>query len=587
MPPRKRAKVEPTDDGEQLKLLVDTPEQLSYELIRPVVLFGRSPAQRARETGAASRTIHRRAAKFADNGMRSLFGPSSESHGRLAPAVRTAILELKAEHPALKTYEISTICYVRFDHRPSPHTVARILAEGPLPTVVGRRYPPHHRIPEPVERRLAIVRLHSEGWSSTSIASYLEVSRVTVHATLRRWIDEGLAGMDDQSRAPKTRVRKADLRAIAEVRSLQENPELGAFRIHAALKQLGIDLSPRTCGRILALNRKLYRLSGPQAQPPRAPKEMPFKATRRHQYWTVDIRYLDMHTLGGGMIYVIAILENYSRTILARALSRRQDLSAYLIVLFEAVRLYGVPEALVSDSGGVFRAKQASRIYATLGIRKEQIERGQAWQSYIETTFNIQRRMADWHFARATTWEELQRSHERWKTDHNVQEHWAHLERPDTRRSPAAVLGWVTGKARELEDLQRIFYATRFGRRANPPGSVRFRHWRLYAERGVARKPVGVWLNQGSLALEFSGETLARYVAAYEEDGTHLKEIVAPEFFATRFRSPHPPLWDVDAEGGSPIRRLPEYRPRRRRESEGVQGRLFPVSVDGPRLARA
>ncbi len=344
----------------------------------------------------------------------------------------------------------------RFDHRPSSHTVARILAENAVSPPLRRRYPSYQQIPDPVERRLAIVRLHREGWSSTSIASYLEVSRVTVYATLRRWIDEGLAGMDDQSRAPKTRVRKTDMKAIAQVRTLQENPELGAFRMHAALQQIGIELSPRTCGRILALNRKLYGFSKAPA-PPHEPKAMPFKATRRHQYWTVDLRYLDMHNLGGGMIDVIAILENDSRTILARALSRRQDLSAYLIVLFEAIRLDGVPEALVSDSGGVFRAKHASRIDATLGIRQEQIDRGQAWQSSIETTFNVQRRMADGHFAQARTWDELARSHERWKTDDNVQEHSAHLKRPDNRRSPAEVLGWVTGKTSEFADLQRIF----------------------------------------------------------------------------------------------------------------------------------
>jgi hypothetical protein len=44
------------------------------------------------------------------------------------------------------------------------------------------------------------------------------------------------------------------------IRALQENPELGECHIHQALKQVGIDLSPRTCGRILALNRKLYGL---------------------------------------------------------------------------------------------------------------------------------------------------------------------------------------------------------------------------------------------------------------------------------------------------------------------------------------
>jgi hypothetical protein len=36
---------------------------------------------------------------------------------------------------------------------------------------------------------------------------------------------------------------------------------LGAFRIQAALKQLGIEVSLRTCSRLLALNRALYALS--------------------------------------------------------------------------------------------------------------------------------------------------------------------------------------------------------------------------------------------------------------------------------------------------------------------------------------
>ena len=76
------------------------------------------------------------------------------------------------------------------------------------------------------------------------------------------------------------------------VRRLQQNPELGEFRVHAALKQLGITLSPRICGRILALNRRLYGLEKPKAGRGEK-KQMPFASSRRHQYWTADVRYLD------------------------------------------------------------------------------------------------------------------------------------------------------------------------------------------------------------------------------------------------------------------------------------------------------
>lgn len=423
MPPRKRTQVEPTHEWQQLAMLTSSPEQTTYELLRPIVLFGRSPAERARETGTAERTLYRQAARFSQLGMASLFPPTKRAkHRALPPEIRRAIIELKAEHPPLNLREIATICDIRFGRSLSHHTVKRVLAEEAAPARVARRYPPYHQIDEQAVRRLAIIRLHCEGWNAKSIAVYLETSRQTVHATLRRWAEEGVAGLDDKSSAPHQPARKATLRAIATVKELQENPELGAFRIHAALKRLGIFLSPRTCGRVLAKNRALYGLRG-HVTAPREAKPMPFRAVRRHQYWSVDLRYLDMHQLGGGRIYAISILDNYSQAILASGLSRRQDLTAYLMVLYAAIRQHGAPEALVSDGGSIFKAKQALRIYDALGIRKEQIDRQQPWQNYVETTFNIMRRMADWNFAQATTWADLLAVHDQWVVDYNYQDH--------------------------------------------------------------------------------------------------------------------------------------------------------------------
>jgi len=101
-------------------------------------------------------------------------------------------------------------------------------------------------------------------------------------------VEEGVRELDDKSHAPKHPRRKVTLESMNEIRKSQENPELGEWRVHAALKDIGIKLSPRTCGRILALNRSLYGLKGPKKEP-NAPKEMPFKASRRHEIWTVDI----------------------------------------------------------------------------------------------------------------------------------------------------------------------------------------------------------------------------------------------------------------------------------------------------------
>jgi putative transposase len=314
----------------------------------------------------------------------------------------------------MRDNQIATVCYVRFGRRPHGRTVRRVLETGPTAIRTFRRFAPYHEIPDAVERRLAIVTLHSEGWNTKSIAGYLKTSRPTVYRALKRWIAEGVYGLEDRPRGAK---RKADLRVMNEVRKLQQNPELREFRVSAALELLGIYLSPRTCGRILAVNRELYGLKKPK-RGAKEKREMPFQSSRRHEIWSVDVRYLD-HDLPpgelpeGGKVYSISVLENHSRALLASAVSTSQDLTAYLSVLYTAVERYGAPEVLVSDGAGVFKANQAKAVYRALGIRKETIETRKPWQNFVETTFNIQRRMADYHFARAESWEELAAAHDR------------------------------------------------------------------------------------------------------------------------------------------------------------------------------
>ncbi len=365
---------------------------------------------------------------------------------------------------------------------------------------------------------------------------------------------------------------------MVAIRRLQANPELGAFRIHAALLQQGMRLSPRTCGRILALHRTLG--APVPAARPHEPRAMPFAAQRRHEFWSVDIRYVEEHQLGTGKpVSVISVLENFSRALLATAISPRQDLTAYLIVLRAAVEAHGAPEVLVSDSGGVFKAKQARLISAVLGIRHVEIDRRQPWQNSIETHFAIMRRMADFDYARAATWPELQAAHARFFYDYNHQPHFAHRERPPDRQSPAAVLGWVHGAWCASTDLDRLF-RLRALRRLNAAGSLRFRHWRLYAERGLAGSRAAVWVHGETLTVEHETETLAQYRVVLEADGRRLREVNEPRFFATSHASPQPFLPVLEQTAWHPARRLAPDRPRRRRDEGDAQAPLFTLPTE-------
>jgi putative transposase len=334
MPRIPRPPAEPTDDWRQLQLRLKWPEQKLYELIRPVVVWGRSATQRAAETATPRRTLAHQAARFDARGILSLFATppaAKDLHWRELPRpMQQLIVDLRAQYAAFRPKEIATICFVQFGRRPSAPTIRRVLAEGPPPARTTRRMPRYHEINDPAGRRFALLRLHAEGWNIKTIAAYMDISRTTVYNTLRRWVEEKV--LEDRPRANHRKVRKVDLQTLTTVRRLQENPELGEFRIHAALKQMGIHISARTCGRILALNRKLYGL-GKNDPEPAEPKMHPYKAARRHQYWTVDIRYINAPAVSTKPLYVISILENFSRAILASTVSPTQDLRAYLDVL--------------------------------------------------------------------------------------------------------------------------------------------------------------------------------------------------------------------------------------------------------------
>lgn len=473
------------------------PEQTLYEEIRPIILFGQTSGERAKEIDAAQRTLSRKADEFEKYGMQSLFATQelrhqTETSRSLPEEIRQAIVDLHREMPSMSWREIADICFIRFGRKPSHHSVKHIATSGAPPPLQARRYPPWHQINSPTERRLAVVRLHSEGWSITSIAAYLQVNRKTVYASLQRWTEEEFAGLPDKPKARKG-PRKVTLNVRNEIRKLQENPLLGEYRVHTALLRIGIEVSPATCGRIMTANRQLYGLEKPQRQP-RAKLEMPFKAERRHQYWSCDIRYIEEHLLPDPKpVYVITVFENFSRAVLSSRISATQNQWDYLSVLSDALRRYGAPEAIVTDGGGIFYSTQALQLYDLLGIRKERIEPGEPWQNYAETLFSVQRRMADHSFSLARTWPEMQRAHQTWWTNYNLEHHYAHQARQDGRHSPMEVLRGVLGRTYPDEVLRKVLYATQFTRHLDRWGYVRFKNWRFFGEDGLSGQEVYVW----------------------------------------------------------------------------------------------
>ncbi len=178
------------------------------------------------------------------------------------------------------------------------------------------------------------------------------------------------------------------------------------------------------------------------------------------------------------------------------------------------------------------------------------------------------------YFGRTLGREELVASHDQWVSDYNTQVHWAHRKREDGRRSPAAVLDWVRGRAVSAEELATAFTPAETSRRVDRGGYVRFRRWRLYGERGLARRTAAVWLTGDQLLLSYSDEPLAQYAVTYAADGRHFAAVQEEQLFVTAFQSPQPPLWEPADGEWLRVVPLPASLPRRRRIL-GEQPALF------------
>lgn len=130
------------------------------------------------------------------------------------------------------------------------------------------------------------------------------------------------------------------------------------------------------------------------------------------------------------------------------------------------------------------------------------------WDDQWEEQFHIigiMRRLADYYLNRALTWDEMKKAHRKFIRDYNTHIHFAHRERRDNRHSPQDVLREVLARTVEASTLARIFFATHFTRHLDRSGYIRFRRWRFYAEAGLAKQSVTVYIYTSTLATLVSG----------------------------------------------------------------------------------
>jgi len=152
--------------------------------------------------------------------------------------------------------------------------------------------------------------------------------------------------------------RKANIKAkIVDI--FDETPIYGAAKVHQQLLEDGVNVSLNT----VASYRQELGLKAVLAVK-QVNTTIPMKEHKKYKYhlrgldishanqvWSTDITYIK---IGGGMVYLAAIIDWHSKAVLSHQLSNTMDCSLVMDVLDQALSRYGQPEIFNTDQGSQY-----------------------------------------------------------------------------------------------------------------------------------------------------------------------------------------------------------------------------------------
>ncbi len=156
-------------------------------------------------------------------------------------------------------------------------------------------------------------------------------------------------------------VNKYKVAIKQEIKSIfEEIPIYGAKKVYYQLLENGFNVCLNTVEAyrkelglkaILAV-REPISLTQPNIQHPKYTYKLRgLDIVRANQVWSTDITYIKIK---GGMVYMAAVIDWYSKAVLSWRISNTMDISLVMGVLDEALSLYGKPEIFNTDQGSQY-----------------------------------------------------------------------------------------------------------------------------------------------------------------------------------------------------------------------------------------
>jgi len=159
------------------------------------------------------------------------------------------------------------------------------------------------------------------------------------------------------------------------------HPFYGSRKIRKYLRDLGYKINRKRVQRLMRVLGLAGMAPGPNTSRPHPEhKVYPYllrgiMVTHPNHVWSTDITYI---RLARGFVYLVAVIDWYSRKVLSWRLSNTLDTGFCADCLQQAIQVYGVPEIFNTDQGCQFTSEAFTGILKSHGITISMDGRGRA-----------------------------------------------------------------------------------------------------------------------------------------------------------------------------------------------------------------
>lgn len=240
------------------------------------------------------------------------------------------------------------------------------------------------------ERLRFVIRTFEKNVNFVRLCSEFGISTKTGYKFRKRFLEEGVPGLEDRPRKPQSNSKEVANEWIFEIVKIKKaKPYWGAPKIHATLVDMHPDRnvpSESTVSRILKKSGYVKMKKRRRINPTERITHS-VEAERANHIWTVDFKGW-WYTPNREKCEPLTVRDHYSKFCHSIKILKKGDISNVKAEFKRLFKEYGLPEVIRSDNGppfanvrAVFGLTKLSVWWLSLGIKLDRIEPGKPQQN--------------------------------------------------------------------------------------------------------------------------------------------------------------------------------------------------------------